>query len=349
MNNHKSMKIRKLILLFGIVLLSSCATPRYFMTLDVLKPAQVTFPLDVNRVLIVNNVTPNPNDIVHLNTSEGGIVNPVAMNFDSAGIFVTTSLRDELVNKSFFNKVELSNSNQTATTSLLADKNFSGKYINALCNLYQVDAVISLNRVRINDDISQYEFHNGGFGAELDANVKTNWTLYFPKEGTNTVQFVDSFMWQNEDYSLTKAVAGLPNRYNALVDACILSGANISERLIPYWDTVDRYLFAPKEKLMQQAMDSVPYRKWDAAILLWQNAANNTKSNKIKYMAYNNIAVAYEALGNIDKAIENINKSVDLSMKAIDVADENYKVFAYQMELNKRKQEIELLNKQLGN
>ena len=59
-------KILKFILPISLILiLSSCVTPRMFTTLDVLRPAEVTFNPEVQNVLIVNNSVVQPYNLGH--------------------------------------------------------------------------------------------------------------------------------------------------------------------------------------------------------------------------------------------------------------------------------------------
>lgn len=55
---------RNIILLISGVVLSSCSGMLY-TTIDVLRPAKVSFPVDVNNLLIVNNAASQPQSYGH--------------------------------------------------------------------------------------------------------------------------------------------------------------------------------------------------------------------------------------------------------------------------------------------
>jgi len=347
------MSIRKILysaLIFLVVTMMSCDSKMYFTTLDIMKPAEVTFPLGINNVVIVNNSVPQPAFIGHYNTQLTGNTTTENLRFDSAAIFTTSALKDALRNKGFFNNVELSLTNQNFSDSYKYINKLSSTNVKALCNMYNANAVISLERIFFSDNISEFYLDDGEFYNELDVKVKTEWSIYDIDSRSNTIQFVDSFLWQSSNYDRKITRDSLPKRYDALVDACILSGSNIADRMIPQWEKEDRYFFLSNNKLMNQAMDSVPYRKWEKAIELWKIAADSSKSEKIKYQSYNNIAVSYEIIGNIDNAIDYALKALNSFSNYSYGSDKDRSLLvAYNLSLKKRKDELKLLQKQLGN
>ncbi|MGC3977600.1 MAG: DUF6340 family protein [Paludibacteraceae bacterium] len=207
-----------------------------------------------------------------------------------------------------------------------------------------------MDKIRILDNLSEYYVDYDGFYNELDVKVQTNWSLYYPDKNANILQFVDSFLWQSNNLERKIAHERIPKRYDALVDACILTGSNTADRMTPRWEKEDRYFFSSKDKIMQQAMDSVPYRKWEAAIKLWKKAAELTKSNKTKYQAYDNIAVAYEIVGDMPKALTYIEKALREFTNQLYASEEDgYLLIDYRRNVPKRNEEYKLLKQQLGN
>ncbi|MGC3977601.1 MAG: DUF6340 family protein [Paludibacteraceae bacterium] len=134
-------------LLFACVLLmTSCASKMCFTTLDILKPAEVSFPLNVNNVVIVNNAVPQPSNFGHYTTSIAGNVTNESLPFDSAAIFVTAGLCDALKTKSFFNQIELSLVNQNTSGNFNYANRLSADRIKTLCKMFNADAVISVGQ-----------------------------------------------------------------------------------------------------------------------------------------------------------------------------------------------------------
>jgi hypothetical protein len=144
-------------------------------------------------------------------------------------------------------------------------------------------------------------------------------------------------------------MAELPKRSDALVDGALNTGHKTVDRFIPYWDKVDRYFFNSTNKYMKPGMDSVYVKNWDSAISSWKIAFEKNKSPWIQAQAANNIAIAYEITGNIDKAIEYATIAY-YSFGKIDFAgyDSFSRLADYISELNNRKNDIMILKKQLG-
>ncbi len=152
--------------------------------------------------------------------------------------------------------------------------------------------------------------------------------------------------------ALTSAQTGvkaLPDRYNALIDGALYAGRNAVDKFIPYWTKADRYFFTGGNKKLTQGMDSVTVRNWEGAIAVWNSILESNASSSTKAKVSHNIAVVYEIQGDIEKAVEQIDKALDYITKSAMIdSDTTFTILAYYDELQKRKQEAELLDKQLG-
>jgi tetratricopeptide (TPR) repeat protein len=315
-----------------------------FTTLDLLRPAEVTFAPGVRNVLIVNNTVVQPYNVGHLNLSTGA---EETVEFDSAALFTNASLKESLEDKEFFNSVRISQTNLNKTDNFEKISSLQKEDVKFLCNLYNADAVISLDHIQTLDEFGRY-FVDYYIVNALDIKVISTWSVHYPDNTASThKQFTDEFSWESEN------AQNIPTRYNALVDACILTGSNVAERLIPRWEKQDRYFYTPNHPKMQQAMDSVVTRNWKSAISLWEEAINSTRKNNTKFKAYNNISIAYEILGDINKALEFNQKAINLypylaTILSSSSGNEIYEIINHNAFLKKRKEEIELIKKQLS-
>ncbi len=343
----KTFKILYLTPLILLLITTSCVSQRMFTTLDVLRPAEVTFNSGVQDVLIVDNSVIQPYNVGHTEMTTPESRNKpanISLKFDSAALFTAASLRENLEAKEFFRSVNMSQTNMNTTNNYYKLSPLNKQTVKFLCGLYKADAIISLEHIQISDNLIK----NAGINLNaLDVRIDTKWIIHYPTDSASVFkEFSDEFSW--EDDKANK----LPNRYDALVDACILTGYNISDRLIPRWEKADRYFYAPKKELFVQAMDSLTYKNWPAAINLWQKASESTKNNRLKFEAYNNIAVAYEITGNLNKAMEYASKAVEIfpymTVFSSSTLDEIYEMIDYYDVLEKRKQEATLLDKQLN-
>lgn len=337
------------IILIVTLVLTSCSTPRMFTTLDLLRPADVTFKPEAKHVLIVNNAVTQADNMGHyrLNNVTGDTISE-SLKFDSAAVFCNASLYEGLEESQFFNSVQILYVKQNFTNNFHKIAPLDKEKVRTLCDIYNVDAIISLDHVLTRDYTGEYYYTDTyNTYAALHIDVYSTWSIHYPDDSKPAYfQYADEFSWED------RTISRLPDRYDALVDASLLTGSNVVDRLIPRWEKQERYFYTPKKPLMIQAMDSVAHRNWEAAILLWQKAANETKNSSLKFYAVNNIAIAYEVLGDYDKAIDYALQAVHLyeHVFVFNISQHQgiYSALEYLEFLKKRKEEIELLNKQLS-
>ncbi|MBP7151581.1 DUF6340 family protein [Porphyromonadaceae sp. NP-X] len=327
----------------GALFLSSCSNMLY-TTLDVLRPAKVAFLPNVNRLLIANN-TPT----IILENEHNKAQKTVSLPTDSLPIYCLSVLAQELGNNSFFSSVLLE------PNSIFPKNNFSEKLsaemVKKLCENYKCDVILTLDSLKASDVLTEYYLEDvSQYLSTYEIFLKSKWSIYYPSQPKPvSLQFKDTVYWEAQDYSRQRALKQMPNRWDALVDGALYVGKNSVKRFIPYWDKVDRYFFNPGNKLMRQAMDSVYVRNWNSAIELWKKAMNKSDSEKLKGEAANNIAIAYEILGDMDNAIAYADQSLHyFSAASIIDFDTLERISNYYNELIKRKNEIEQLKLQLG-
>ena len=346
----KTYKIKIIYLAFGTVFLSSCSN-LLFTSLDVLRPAKIAFAPEAKNLLIVNNTVTQPANYGHktqmLNEKEKNIL----LATDSLSIFCLGALKEELDAKNFFSSVQL------IPNSINAGRDFNKVFdintdsLKSLCKAYQVDAVLSLDKIKENDDLSEfYITETSTYLSTLEVKFETFWSIHYPnKPFVTPIQFKDTVYWESESYFRRKAMSDLPYRPDALIDGALNVGQKSINRFVPYWEKVDRYFFNSQNKLMKKGMDSVYVKNWKAAIAYWESALKKSKSQWLQAQAANNIAISYEILGDIDKAMEYATLSYYTMGKLTFVDFQSFnRISEYINELSQRKNEFAILKKQLG-
>ncbi|HLP04259.1 MAG TPA: DUF6340 family protein [Paludibacter sp.] len=332
------------------LLLSSCNQMLY-TSLDILRPAKVAFAPEASNLLLVNNSTPQPAGQGHRTIPYNAAPKRVELPTDSMSLFCLGALTEELGNKDFFTSVKmlpqsLNKSNDPNTITLLNDST-----VRALCLSNTANTVLALNNIKVADDLTEYYFNEtGSWLIALECRIETNWSVhYLNNMQVTTVHFKDTAYWESESYNRREAYAGLAKRPDALIDAALNAGRKSGDRFVPYWEKADRYFFNPANKQMRAGMDSVYLKNWNAAIRIWGEVANRSKNETTKAQAANNIAIAYEILGNIDRALEYATLSYNIRSKMNNSDFEAYlRARSYVKELSQRKKEIPILKKQLG-
>lgn len=346
----KRFNLKLIILPLLVFLLPSC-TKMLYTSLDVLRPAKASFSPEVKNLLIVNNTVLQPYEYGHKTQLINDQARNVRIEADSLAIFCLGAITEEFDSKAFFTNINLISNTINPNLDFTRITQIEKTNIKSLCEKYNVDAVLSLDRLKVNDDLSEFYIpETSQYLASLEVKYESIWSINYPDNKiSSNLRFNDTIYWESDSNIRKKAFEKLPIRSNALIDGALLVGQRSVNRFIPYWEKVDRYFYNPNKKIPRQAMDLVYVKNWSGAIDLWEKALLKHKSAFYQYQLMNNIAIAYEISGNIDKALEYVNLSFE-KMSKLNIVD--YKAFMllsdYLSELNKRKKEINLVKVQLG-
>jgi len=349
----RTTKLKIFFIAIGLIFLSTSCTTLLYTSLDVLRPAKVNFDEDANDLLIVNNAAVQPPNFGHKTKNKNIIVRT-----DSVSIFCLGALTEDIESKNFFKSVQLIPKSQNIANDFNDPSTLSKALVNKLCIENHSNIILSLDKIKINDNLN--EFNNEGevsftnpptYIASLEVKVESHWSIhYLNKLAVEKVQFRDSLYWEFESINRTTALNNIPKRADALVDAALYAGHNSLNRFIPYWDKVDRYLYNSPNKLMKKGMDSVYVKNWKSAIYIWKTVYRSSNYNLLKAQSANNIAVAYEIVGDIDNAIIfALDSHYLLSFMTYPESKDLFRLKNYIEELKQRKNEIDILKKQIGN
>ena len=274
-----------------------------------------------------------------------------AIKTDSLSIFCLGALTEDLEGKDFFSSVQMIPVTLNNGTKFFGTSKLTDSKIKELCQANHVNVVLSLDKIKVIDELTEnYLDESSTYLSTLVLNFETQWSIhYLNNPEVTSEQFTDTVFWESESYYRKKAMSDLPDRNDALVDGALNVGHKTVNRLVPYWDKVDRYFFNPNMKLMKQAMDSVYVKNWKSAIKLWETQYNKTKNSRIQAQAANNIAIGYEITGDLDKALEYATRAYYSLGKMTIVDYESFtRLSDYIVELTQRKNEQAILKKQLG-
>lgn len=337
-------------LVFISVLFSSCAGMLY-TSIDVLRPAKITFPSDIDRILIVNNTIPQPNDYGHITELFNEKQQKVIVEADSLAIFCLAAFTESINEMEFFSSVSVDINSLKKGTDFLSTSAPTEEQIAALTKATQPNGIISLDRILVNDDIAEmYNQEENTFIAYMEARYEKYWSVHFPdKHKVAKLVTKDTVYWESESYYRQRALNGLPVRKDALIDGALITGARDVSKFIPYWETVDRYFFDSRKKAFKLGMNAVYAKDWDGAITYWEDLLAKTKNDDYKAKITHNLAVVFEMKGDIAKAYAYSNQSLEMFVNVLIV---NYQHFMLAVDQNNalksRLADQKLLNRQLG-
>ena len=116
-------------------------------------------------------------------------------------------------------------------------------------------------------------------------------------------------------------------------------------KIVPYWQTVNRLYFDGGCVEMRDAGVYVNEGDWGAARDLWTQVYNRQKKGDTKFRAAYNIALSYEMTGDMEKTEEWLKKSSDYVKSG---SEEEMVLKYYISQFSKRKGEFGKLNIQMG-
>lgn len=346
----KTFKLKFIWLVFGIVFLSSC-TKLLYTSVDVLRPAKVAFDTSVKNLLIVNNAPVQPIDYGHTTNLLNDKTKNAYIITDSLSIFCVGALTEELDNKNFFSSVQLIPGSKNNDNNFYITTTLNNETVKQFCKDNHVEAILSLDKIKVNDDLSEYYLNEtGNFLSTLEVKIDTYWSLHYPGNSEpKALNFKDTIYWESESYNRKAAIGELPKRSDALIDGALYTGKKSIDRFVPFWQKEDRYFFDPSNKYMKRGMDSIYVKNWPAAITYWKKALQKTQNSWTKVQANNNIAIAYEIIGDIDQALEYATQAYYLISVQYLVDYKTYnRLSDYLTILSDRKTDIAKLKKQLG-
>jgi Family of unknown function (DUF6340) len=225
---------------FGLIFTFSyiSCTTKLYTSLDVLRPAKIAFSPEVKHLLIVNNTVVQPASAGHKTLLLTENPKDVTIKTDSLSLFCLGALTESLKDKDFFNSVELNQKSINSSTDFNIINSIRPETTKELCNKTQSEAILSLDKIKVNDQLNEYYIgESGTYLSNLELIYESFWSIHYPNSSQiENIQFKDTAYWQSESFYRQQGLNGLPNRNDALVDGALEVGRKSVNRFIPYWD-----------------------------------------------------------------------------------------------------------------
>lgn len=350
------------LLLSCLLLLAGCQSVEQ-LSIDYMMPADVSFPVSLKRVAIVNNMPEVPENKPILAKEKKKDDFEIARKVDyynGDAAITTESLAQSLANENYFNEVVICDSALRARDITPREGVLSQEEVNRLIHNLDVDFLIALENVQICTTRKiKYMRDWGIYYGTVDAKIYPTVRVYLPNRSTPmvTISSKDSIFWEetgNGPFVQTHLIS----EEDVIKQASEFAGTIPVKKLLPYWKTANRYLFCGGSVNMRDAAVYVRENKWDTAIELWKQTYASKKGKKKMQAAYN-LAVGYEMQDNIIEAaawalkaqaeariVDGVDKK---DLTHLTQSDLPYYVLTtlYVSELEKRKEGLSRLNMQM--
>lgn len=351
------------LILIGLIF-GSCQTIEQ-LSIDYMMPAEVSFPPELRRVAIVNNMSDIPDNKWIESESpkkEGEIARAVALHNGDSKIAVE-SLAEAIAKENYFDEVVICDSALRANDKFARESTLTQEEVKDLTDQLNVDFLISLENLQLKatKTISFLPEYNCYYGS-IDMLVYPTLKVYLPmrKSPMLTINANDSIFW--EEYGNTDAYVRthIISDSKMLEEASDFAGTVPVKHLLPYWKSATRYLYTNGSVDMRDAAIYVRENSWDKAFKLWDKVFKSAKSDKKKMYAALNIALYYEMKDDVDQAetwavkaqelaskVENIDKRDTSNLNLNNIP--NYVMTTlYVGELKERKAGLSRLNVQMS-
>jgi len=319
--------------LFIVVFISSSCSVGY-VSLSVLKPAELTLPAGIRNLSVYNHVYDSMPPGVFDSVDEVNMWPDVnyneAKNYYLMGLFETASKSPR------FTRVSLTDS---VDTHDLDPQEINWSVIESICQKDSSDALIVFSGDRNRDFLNVYGFFSYCYMNYYVFNDH-DWSIYYPEERMAIFfELSDTLSWEGYDENCYSRV---PDIYDLLSEACYNSGIRAGLHIAPYWeDNIPRMIFTGGNGNMRKAAQMVSSGNWYAAAQIW-NRLSASPNKKIASKASFNIALAYERDDQLDQSILWIayadsltrNKLVDDYVRMLEERLETKELLDRQMQVN---------------
>lgn len=351
-------------ILLLVFTLGSCQTIEE-LSIDYMLPAEISFPTELKRVAIVNNVSSTPdNKLIATKEApkEFEISRAVAYH-DGNAVTTTQSLAEAIAKENYFDEVVICDSVLRAADITPRENILSREEVESLTEKLDVDFIISLENLQLKATrVTRYLPQWACYQGTIDMKAFPTVRVYLPtrKGPMVTVSANDSIFWEELGNTEAYVRTRLLGDDKMLEEASEFAGIIPLKYLLPRWKTGKRHLYTGGSVQMRDAAIYVRENSWDKAFKLWEQAYQSTKNKKKQMCAALNIALYYEMQDSVQVAETWAIKAQELARKIdkigeslpanIDLASiPNYVMTSlYLAELKERKEGLSKLNMQMS-
>lgn len=299
-------------LLLGLFIFSFAGNRN--VSFNSVRPANINVPSEVQSIVLVDRTK---FDVGGLNILEGVLTGELPDEDRAAVQSLMSNLRHQLRTSDRF-EVKLATERLKGNSLTAAfPKPLSWPQVEQLCARYGVDALLAVEMFdtdfivtetskMVTRTVDKKEVQVEEFYAEGVDNIKIGIRMYNPKSRSVEDQelFNRTGTWNASADSKADALAALITKTEAIRNLSSAIDASYAARIAPMGIFVNR-TFRGKHKYSDAIAQGARYAdvaNWQAAIDTWKAGLQRPKSQKVSgFLAYN-IAVRYEALGDLNEA-----------------------------------------------
>lgn len=289
-----------------LISLNACQTVEPF-SVEYMMPADVSFPSDLRRVAIVNNMPNVPdNKLISSEETEPKSETEIASRTDyynGNAQMAAESLAESVAEHNYFDLVVICDSALRSKDLHPRETTLAQEEVRQLTQELGVDFLISLENLQLKS-VRKLEYIPSwrGYYGTVDVKIHPTIRIYLPNRSVPmaTINATDSIFWDKS--GLDQDILGqLVSEKDLVEESSVFAGTIPVKHLLPHWTTGHRYLFTGGTVNMRDAAVYVKEKNWPEAINLWKKEFEERKGKRKMYAAYN-IALGYEMQDLIEEA-----------------------------------------------
>ncbi len=316
--------------------LLSCTAKKSMITFEILKPASITYPANVQTIAYFDRSPQSYNSFVNIDTRALSDT-----QFYKLDQLITSSIllgfMEGKNQSSLFYMEDLSYLKERRSDTLDRDVPLSNKKVDEICEIFGFDALITQDYYFAAFHISYY-YNEEGLREqlyELHQNVKWTVNIAGQTEPLDSYVYDDTLYFENQDKFPNLIY---PSTLEMLLEGFKVVGHSFGIRNVPVWNEVSRIVFTGKNEELRKAGKFTDTGDWESAMKIWeQNLSSENK--KLAAKCTHNLAIYYELEDDISQALDYAKKANDLWSSP--------QIETYMKDLNIRRLNRTTLEKQL--
>ncbi len=314
-----------LLLLFG-----SCVGTQSLISFEILEPAVITYPENVQKVGYLNR-SPRTHDsfvneeLFTLNNTDLYILDTIICNSIKRGF---EDGKNEYA-LSFLDSISYLVLRRNDTIGM--NSNISVNDVINICDQFGLNAIISMDYYNLHfGEYIYLEFDKGQYEKAYVLYLNMKWTVNIPGRVMPLKEFnyIDTLYFVTQDtLPVTKYISPLEVMRNGTYEV----GYAFGKWNVPGWNEISRVVYIGREYELRSATKYTDEGDWDSALKIW-NEHLKSEDKRLAAKSAHNLAVYYEIEDDLIQALDYSKRANELWPSP-------------RIEFYKQELEIRLLNK----
>lgn len=303
---------RNKLIFFGltVLLLQACASIYTVVEFEILEPATVSLPEEVNQLIVLNRAPLSLHsfereDVEGLEQKHLQILDTLIIKSIQRGLL---NVFQESPIDRFQRPIWLDD--RRKDTAGIDDLLLTRREVDDICRENGGDAILSLEAYSMayEEHVQTYSGSNFQATTYYEISNTINWSVYLP----GSPKPFDTYTMMDTLY-FTEVLDGERIRYytaaQMITESFYKSGRSYGRYLVPVWSYTSRSIYRGKEEELRKASKLTNKGNWDQAYQIWEGLSKTDDSTAAAKALYN-MAVSHELDDQLDLASRLVDEAL---------------------------------------